>query len=96
MICLLYSTLANWEASQLLVMAKHKSTFGKDKIIGLGVVACNSLVDEASLTIGLAPSFVVSDRGQAILNVLSVRTHDDFAKEFVVLKTSQRSLDEAS
>lgn len=84
------STVANWEASELLVVAKHCPKFGKDKIIGLAVVPCSCLVDQANLTLGLASCTPISDRGQAIINVLSVRTYDDFAKEFVSLKTSQR------
>ena len=85
------STLANnWENSELLVMAKQKSTFGKDRVIGLAIVPFSSIREQASLTLGLAPSSYISDRGRAILNVLKVRGDDNFAKEFVALKMSQR------
>ena len=80
------STLANWENSELQVIAKHKSTFSKDRIIGVAVFPFLSIIKEASLTLGLCPSLSLSDRGQAILNVLSVRTFDNFAREFVALK----------
>lgn len=88
----LYSTLTNWEASELLVLAKHRSTFGKDKVIGIAVVPCSSLNDQDNHTLSLGSSSVFTDMGQAILNVLSARTFlDEFAKEFVALKMSQRS-----
>ena len=89
------STLTNWEASELLVMAKHRSTFGKDKIIGMAVVSGATLNDEANynLNLGLTACLPLTDMGQAILNVLSSRTHfDELAKEFVALKTSKRCL----
>lgn len=85
------STLTNWETSELLVLAKHHVTFGKDKVIGMALVSCSTLNDQANLTLTLRGSSVVTDMGQAILNVLSARTFDEFAKEFVILKTSQRS-----
>ena len=85
------STLANWKNSELLILAKNHSTFGKNKIIGVALISCHTLADEGSLTLGLAHSCPISDRGQAILNVLSVRTYDDIAKEFVALKMSCRS-----
>ena len=81
-----FSTLANWENSELQVVAKHRSTFSKDKIIGIAVFPFVSIIKEASLTLGLCPSLALSDRGQAILNVLSVRTFDNFARDFVALK----------
>lgn len=85
------STLStNWENSELLVMAKHKTTFGKDRVIGLAIVPFFSIKEQGSLTLGLAPRSSVSDRGRAILNVLMVRSDDNFAKEFVTLKMSQR------
>ena len=86
------STLAsNWENSELLVLAKHKARFGKDGVIGMAIVPFSSIKEQASLTLGLAASSSLSDRGRAILNVLTVRSDDNFAKEFVTLKTSQRS-----
>jgi len=73
------------------VLAKHKAHFGKDRIIGLAIVPFSSIKEQASLTLGLAASSSLSDRGRAILNVLTVRSDDNFAKEFVALKTTQRS-----
>ncbi len=70
------------------MVAKNSATFGfgKDKIIGIAVIPFVSLIKDPSLTLGLSPRLRLSDRGQAILNVLSVRTFDNFAKEFVALK----------
>ncbi len=77
-----------------MVLAKQKAHFGKDRVIGLAIVPFSSIKDQASLTLGLAPSSEISDKGRAILNVLTVRSDDNFAKEFVALKTSQRSVSE--
>lgn len=73
------------------MLAKQKAHFGKDRVIGLAIVPFSSIKEQASLTLGLAPNSPISDRGRAILNVLTVRGDDNFAKEFVTLKTSQRS-----
>ena len=72
------------------MVAKHHVTFGKDKVIGLALTSCTALNDQANLTLTLRSCSVVTDMGQAILNVLSARTFDEFAKEFVILKTNQR------
>ena len=85
---------SNWEKSELMVMAKHKTTFGKDHIIGLAIIPFSSIKEQASLTLGLAPSCPLSDRGRAILNVLMVRSDDNFAKEFVTLKMCKREAEE--
>lgn len=79
----------------MLIIAKHHSTFGKDKIIGVAIVSGATINDETNcnLNLSLSACLPVSDMGQAVLNVLSARTFtDEFAKEFVALKTSKRSL----
>ena len=80
------SILSTWEFSELQVVAKNYSTFGKSKTIGIAVLPFQSIIKDASLTLGLSPRLTLSDRGQAILNVLSVRTFDNYAKEFIALK----------
>ena len=77
----------------MLILAKHHSKFGKDKIIGAAIISGSGLNDDANhnLSLPLAACLPVTDMGQAVLNVLSARTfYDEFAKEFVALKTSQR------
>ena len=76
------------------MVARNHTTFGTDKIIGVALVSFSLVHREVNLTLGLNPFIQVSDRGQALLNVLSVRTNDDFAKEFVELKMNQISVDE--
>ena len=50
-----------------------------------------SLNDQVSLSLSLVAQATITDMGQAVLNVLSARTYfDEFAKEFVALKTTQR------
>ena len=90
------STLPKWENyepqnSELQVTAKHRSRLGADKVIGVAVLPLSTMLQEANVTISLGPSIKTSDRGQALLNVLSVRTNDDTAKEFVALKSQLRS-----
>lgn len=95
MVLCICSTLSTWEFSELQVVAKNYSTFGKSKPIGIAVLPFQSIIKDASLTLGLSPRLTLSDRGQAILNVLSVRTFDNYAKEFVALKDfHQRSINE--
>ena len=93
---LLYSILNTWEERcQLQVTAKHHSkafSLGSDKVIGVAVVPLSTVVKEANVTLGLSPNLHSSDQGQALLNVLSVRTNDEHAKEFVVLKRQHRDV----
>ena len=93
-----YSILNTWEEwCELQVTAKHHgSTFGlgSDKVIGVAVVPLATVVKEASVTLGLSPCLPCSDQGQALLNVLSVHTNDEHAKEFVALKQQQRDCKE--
>ena len=59
-------------------------------VIGVAVVPFTTVLTEANLTLGLNPSISATDRGQALLNILSVRTDDEFAKNFVALKMHRR------
>ena len=78
------------------MVARNYTTFGTDKIIGVGLVSFSLVHREVNFVLGLNSCIQVSDRGQALLNVLSVRTNDDFAKEFVELKMNQISVDECT
>ncbi len=42
------------------------------------------------MTLSLGSCSDVTDLGQAITNVLSARSYDEFAKDFIALKMSQR------
>lgn len=72
----------------------HSSTFGlsSDKVIGIAVISLSSLLKDANVTLGLSHSLPCSDQGQVLLNVLSVRTNDEHAKEFVALKRQKRDV----
>ena len=85
-----HSSLQNWDFAEIQVVAKHKSVFGKDRVIGIAVVPFSSVTQDANLTLGLSASIPLSMHCQAILNVLSVRTYDEAAKDFVALKRQQR------
>ena len=90
----LSSILNTWEEKcELQVAAKHHgSTFGlgSDKVIGVAVIPLSTVVKEANVTLGFSHSLPCSDQGQALLNVLSVRSNDEHAKEFVALKRQKR------
>lgn len=73
-----------------MVLAKHHSTFQKDRVIGLAIVSCSTLNDQVNLTLSLGSCCIVTDMGQAITNVLSARTYDEFAQDFITIKKSQR------
>ena len=73
------------------MVAKHKAVFGKDRIVGVAIIPFSSITQDANLTVVLSPSIPLSVHCQAILNVLSVRTYDEAAKDFVVLKRQQRA-----
>lgn len=90
MFCSPHSTIEDREFAEIQVVAKHKSIFGRDRIIGVGVIPLPSISKETDLTVGLRPCIPLSMHCQAILNVLSLRVNDEVAKEFVTLKTQQR------
>ena len=71
-------------------MAKHKPVLGKDRTVGVAVIPFSSVTRQANLVLSLSPSIPLSMHCQAILNVLSVRTYDEAAKDFVALKRQQR------
>ena len=71
-------------------MAKHKSVFGKDRVIGVAIIPFLSVTQDSNVAVGLSPSIPLSMHCQAILNVLSVRIYDEAAKDFVALKRQQR------
>ena len=72
------------------MVAKQKSVFGKDRVIGIAVVPFSSVTEDANQAVNLSPSIPLTMHCQAILNVLSVRTYDEAAKDFVALKRQQR------
>ena len=58
----------------------------------MAVVPFSSVTRQANLVLSLSPSIPLSMHCQAILNVLSVRTYDEAAKDFVALKRQQREM----
>ena len=66
-------------------------SLGPDKILGVAVVPLATAIQEANLTIGLNTSIPRTERGNALITVLSARTNDEFAKEFVNLKVQRVS-----
>lgn len=69
----------------------NRLRLGSDKVIGVAVVLLATVLKEASVTVSLGPGIRSSERGQALLYLLSVRTNDDNAKEFVAFKSQHRS-----
>ena len=67
---------------------------GADKVLGVAVVPLATVLKgDRKLTIGLEDTLPLTQTGQALLNVLSVRITDEIAKEFVALKTQKREVE---
>jgi len=90
------STLESLENAELQVAVRNHVMIGTNKVIGIAVVPFSLVHQEANLSLGLSPFIPISDRGYALLNVLSVKTNDEFAKEFVDLKMNQRVSEDVS
>ena len=91
---MLCSSLAsNVEGWELQVTAKNHSRFGADKVIGVALVNAFDLKCNGNISLEMSSCLALCERRGALLNVLSQRTNDEGAKEFVALKTQCRTHD---
>ncbi len=91
----MFSQLGNEEEQdcyELNVAIKDYSFIREDSLIGLNVIQLTQVGEQGSWSswIPLGARIHFDDTGLTILRILSHRTNDELAREFVALKSARR------
>jgi protein unc-13 len=95
----LISLLGNEEEPdcyELNLAVKDYSFMREDRLIGLNVIKLSQVCEQGSWSswIPLGSRINFDDTGLTILRILSHRTNDELAREFVALKSARRHKEE--
>lgn len=95
----IFSLLGNEEEPdcyELNISVKDYSFMREDRLIGLNVIKLSQVCEQGSWSswVPLGSRINFDDTGLTILRILSHRTNDELAREFVALKSARRHKEE--